>query len=222
MSQSTHRHKGKTKKHKKRAKLIPYYLIPSKLEKGQENPTVQLPKSIYDALHFLFDPFDGDGQKIIQFLTQIQKLMRIRSNQYPAVIKESDIAGLVQQITGKNWLLKSRSNYRSNIHHVTPKSRLKKGEEEQTVQLPELFHTAWHRLFDNLYGKEIIEFVQRFQELMRHKNTITEKEITSLQQEIKSENLNSLINQDSRKEVQCEGTRRLYPVPQSTPVPPMR
>ena len=176
-------------------KFIPYHLnclIPkSKLGKGQENLTVQLPEPIYNSLHFLFDSFGGDEQKIIQFLIQIQKLMRTQSNQYPAVIKESDIADLVQQITGKNWLLKSvKGNHRYTIHHITPKSRLRKGQKEQTVQLPKLFHSAWHLLFDNLYGQEIIEFIIEFQQKMRCQLLITEVEIMLLQQNIKSRNLN--------------------------------
>ncbi len=51
-----------------------------------------------------------------------------------------------------------------NNHHVVPRSRdsrLPELKDDQVVKVPEIFHRAWHILFLNLYGKEIISFLER-------------------------------------------------------------
>ncbi|MGM0439274.1 MAG: hypothetical protein ACQEP3_02485 [Patescibacteria group bacterium] len=50
-------------------------------------------------------------------------------------------------------------------HHVRPTSRDPRPDyckNDQEVQLPKVFHASWHIMFLNLFGNEVIIFLQRF------------------------------------------------------------
>jgi hypothetical protein len=67
-------------------------------------------------------------------------------------------------------------------HHVVPSSRSKFGKE---VLLPKKFHSAWHTLFGNLYGREVELFIQEVNDLMDEKEEITSRELSKIREEIK-------------------------------------
>mgnify|MGYP000128986229 CR=1 FL=1 len=75
------------------------------------------------------------------------------------------------------------SHTRYTEHHHPPKSR----GGTKTVELPENFHDAWHTLFENLKGKELLKFIVRIHQLMDRQDKITSKEIYDLQQEVKED-----------------------------------
>lgn len=55
-------------------------------------------------------------------------------------------------------------------HHVTPSSRDDRPSiyrYDQVVELPKKFHAAWHVLFLNLYGREILIFLERLFYILR-------------------------------------------------------
>ncbi len=55
-------------------------------------------------------------------------------------------------------------------HHVKPSSRDNRAQickYDQIVELPERFHAAWHGVFLNLYGKEVILFLERLFHILR-------------------------------------------------------
>ena len=55
-------------------------------------------------------------------------------------------------------------------HHVRPSSRDNRPKickYDQIVELPEKFHASWHILFLNLYGKEVILFLERLFYLLK-------------------------------------------------------
>jgi len=68
-------------------------------------------------------------------------------------------------------------------HHVFPQSRFFASDE---VLLPKKFHTAWHTVFGNLVGREIVYFVERLHILMVLKEKITAGELEQLRNEIKA------------------------------------
>jgi hypothetical protein len=68
-------------------------------------------------------------------------------------------------------------------HHVIPRSR--GGEKEKIVLLPKLFHTGWHIVFGNLYGKEIEIFIKEVNHLLKIKDTISAHELEQLRNRIK-------------------------------------
>jgi hypothetical protein len=68
-------------------------------------------------------------------------------------------------------------------HHIFPQSRF---DDENTVLLPKKFHTAWHTLYLNLTGREIIYFTERLNILMMVKSKITAGELEQLRNEIKA------------------------------------
>ncbi len=91
----------------------------------------------------------------------------------------------------------------SNRHHVIPQSRLK-DNNTKTILIPKTFHDAWHRVFGNLYGQEILEFISEFQKITREKDVINEADIINLWNKVKSLNLNATqhIENMERKEVE--------------------
>ncbi len=68
-------------------------------------------------------------------------------------------------------------------HHTFPQSRF---EDSSEVLLPKKFHQAWHTLFLNLTGREIIHFIERLNILMEMKDKITAGELEQLRNEIKA------------------------------------
>ncbi len=76
--------------------------------------------------------------------------------------------------------------YVKSSHHVVPSSRSKFGRE---VLLPKKFHSAWHSLVGNLYGREVELFVQEVNELMDTRDEITNQDLAKLREEIKGMNL---------------------------------
>jgi len=78
------------------------------------------------------------------------------------------------------------SHHRYNDHHIIPSSRGGK----RTVRLPEEFHGAWHILFQNMYGEEILLFIKDLQTLFQQKDKVSAREIHDLREEIKGCDLN--------------------------------
>jgi hypothetical protein len=70
-------------------------------------------------------------------------------------------------------------------HHVVPRSR--DASSERVVELPKLFHTALHVVFENLYGQEMITFIQVLNAKMERQETITPKELNLLRQMIRGD-----------------------------------
>jgi len=64
-------------------------------------------------------------------------------------------------------------NEKSN-HHVTPTSRSRFGRE---VTLPKKFHSAWHVIFGNLYGREAELFIEEVNEMMDFEEEITNDDL---------------------------------------------
>jgi hypothetical protein len=80
-------------------------------------------------------------------------------------------------------LKKSQEKHEYSQHHIFPQSRF---DDENTVLLPKKFHTAWHTLFLNLTGREIMHFIERLNILMMLKSKITAGELEQLRNEIKA------------------------------------
>ena len=71
----------------------------------------------------------------------------------------------------------------SNQHHVKPRSR--DHSSKRTVELPKGFHTAIHIVFGNLYGDEMVYFIQELNRLMKTKSSITGKELEEIRNKVK-------------------------------------
>ena len=67
-------------------------------------------------------------------------------------------------------------------HHVVPTSR--GGGNGKTTLLPKLFHAAWHVVFGNLYGDELLIFVSQVNRLLEN-DTITPAQLNKLREQIK-------------------------------------
>ncbi len=72
--------------------------------------------------------------------------------------------------------------YEKSSHHVIPSSRSKFGRE---VLLPKKFHSSWHSLFGNLYGREAELFLQEVNYLMDTEEEITNQDLAKLREEAK-------------------------------------
>lgn len=70
-------------------------------------------------------------------------------------------------------------------HHVVPRSR--DASSHRTVELPKLFHTALHIIFENLHGQEMILFMQILNTKMEKQEIITPKELSLLRQMIRGD-----------------------------------
>lgn len=65
-------------------------------------------------------------------------------------------------------------------HHHPPKSR----GGGKTVELPKTFHEAFHTVFQDLKGRELITFLVRLHQMMDRQDKITSKQIHVLRQEV--------------------------------------
>lgn len=63
-------------------------------------------------------------------------------------------------------------------HHVIPKSR--GGRKGRVVEIPDYFHKAWHALFENLYGEEVVQFIREVNQLMNETDLITGQQLQQL------------------------------------------
>jgi ABC-type phosphate transport system auxiliary subunit len=75
------------------------------------------------------------------------------------------------------------SKYEKSSHHVIPSSCSKFGRE---VILPKKFHSSWHSIFGNLYGREIELFVEEVNSLMDELDEITNQDLAKIRERIKS------------------------------------
>ena len=64
---------------------------------------------------------------------------------------------------------------RYNHHHIVPKSR--GGRKGKVIEIPVSFHQAWHTLFGNLYGEEVVDFIIWINKMFQEKDILTEQEI---------------------------------------------
>ncbi len=72
-------------------------------------------------------------------------------------------------------------------HHVRPRSRKEtKLPLDKEINLPKLFHSSWHFVFGNLFGREVELFVQEVNKIMDEQETITPKQLEDLRNEIKA------------------------------------
>ncbi len=69
-------------------------------------------------------------------------------------------------------------------HHTVPRKRKKK--KGRLVRLPDKFHSALHQVFVDLYGKEMIVFIQELVLLMDTEDEITLDDLHRLRQEVKN------------------------------------
>ncbi len=69
-------------------------------------------------------------------------------------------------------------------HHTVPKRRKKK--KGRLVRLPDRFHSAWHQVFVDLYGKETIVFIEELVLLMETEDEITLDDLHKLREEVKN------------------------------------
>jgi hypothetical protein len=75
---------------------------------------------------------------------------------------------------------------RNSVHHVIPRSRIRKGMViEKEIELPKLFHASWHIVFDNLYDDEAVEFIRVVNKLMKIRESLTTHELNTLREQIK-------------------------------------
>ena len=70
-----------------------------------------------------------------------------------------------------------------NKHHVIPRSRVH--HSKRTVELPKGFHNGLHIVFGNLYGEEMVYFIQELNHLMKTKSSITGKELEAIRDKVK-------------------------------------
>jgi hypothetical protein len=68
-------------------------------------------------------------------------------------------------------------------HHVRPRSR--KGKSNKLVRLPKGFHRAFHEVFGNLYGQEVVLFTKQLNMLMESKKGISGEDLEALRDHIK-------------------------------------
>lgn len=67
---------------------------------------------------------------------------------------------------------------KTSAHHIIPRSRGGK----KTIEIPDDIHQAWHRLFENLYGQETVDFIQGLNNLFQTRTEITNEDIYALRQ----------------------------------------
>ena len=71
----------------------------------------------------------------------------------------------------------------TTYHHIVPRSRERNGN---VVEVPERFHVAWHIIFENLYGKECIEFIELVNKMMEmDSEKITSRNLTETREKIR-------------------------------------
>lgn len=71
-----------------------------------------------------------------------------------------------------------KKNY--SYHHEVPRSR----GGERVVELPKEFHSAFHKVFQNLYGDECVRFIEEVNRMMLG-DKITSNELHELRERIK-------------------------------------
>jgi len=67
---------------------------------------------------------------------------------------------------------------KTSAHHIIPRSRGGK----KTIEIPDDIHQAWHRLFENLYGQEAIDFIHGLNRLFQTRQEVTRDDINALRQ----------------------------------------
>ncbi len=110
------------------------------------------------------------------------------------------------KIKYKRYKISSKKKHKrpyTTTHHIVPQSRKLQSSsseiihftsKEKTVELPAVFHTAWHEVFDNLYTvSELTEFIIEIVKLMTMQKIITPVEIIMLREKIKSKQNHSVI-----------------------------
>lgn len=120
--------------------------------------SIKLPASFCNAFFVLFDELD-DEKKILNFLKRINNQMNNeKGNGYIITFEE------IIYLRGINSYVKINEYYSKNKHHVVPTSRIKNESKykKEKIGLPVMFHEAWHICFNNLYGKEIVYFMEKF------------------------------------------------------------
>jgi len=75
------------------------------------------------------------------------------------------------------------SHHKYVSHHSPPEAR---GGTE-TVELPKTFHSAYHTVFQDLKGQELIRFIVELHQLMERQDKVTSREIHDLRQDIKGD-----------------------------------
>ncbi len=119
--------------------------------------SIRFPTSFYNAFYILFDELEEE-KEILKFLEKINALMERRKGSSYAITFEEII-----YLRGVNTYIREDQRYLKNCHHVIPTSRIKGNKtKKEEVELPVVFHEAWHICFANLYGKEVIYLMSRF------------------------------------------------------------
>lgn len=77
---------------------------------------------------------------------------------------------------------KNKKKKKIQRHHVIPRSRY---NNKKVVRVPSNFHSAWHIVFENLYGMELLIFVYELSKQMETKHEISSEDIRNLRSEIK-------------------------------------
>ncbi len=73
------------------------------------------------------------------------------------------------------------SHHKYTSHHHPPESR----GGTQTTELPKKFHQAFHVVFHNLKGDELLVFLKELQMLLERQDKVTAGELHDLREAIK-------------------------------------
>ena len=129
-----------------------YYFAPM-LEEGY---LIKTPDHFYRSFALVFGGITNETDAY-QFIRHLNQMMKNRKGGGKLLKRE------ILAIRGEGYDVTEHTSY--NRHHVTPSSRDHRHSEiksdKEIVKLPENFHAAWHGLFCNLYGEEVLIFLNK-------------------------------------------------------------
>ncbi len=125
-----------------------------------ESETEKIPESFYKAFSVVFGVIDHPGDAL-NYLYHLNWLMEQKKG--GGKLQREKIIKIREEVARSENESKTPFGVPEyDCHHVLPRSRDPRNEyfkDDQIVELPKKFHAAWHVLFANLYGDEIILFL---------------------------------------------------------------
>ena len=121
----------------------------------EEDYLITTPDHFYRSFAIVFGSISNEADAY-QFIGHLNKMMENRKGGGKLLKRE------ILAIRGEGYDVTEHALY--NRHHVTPSSRDHRHPEiktDEVVKLPEKFHAAWHGLFANLYGEEVLIFLNK-------------------------------------------------------------
>ena len=121
----------------------------------EEDYPIHTPDHFYRSFALVFGSITNESDAY-EFIGRLNLIMDKRKGGGKLLKRE------ILDMRNEGYDITEHASY--NRHHVIPSSRDcrdPKTRTDQVVKLPEKFHAAWHGLFANLYGEEVLMFLNK-------------------------------------------------------------